>query len=184
MFAMANLGPLMLMASMWAAVVLYLLAWACQAQAALAPAMLKRSRLFLSLGAGALLYHAVSAFHFFHGWSHAAAVATLSMRAYDLLEVRTGALMYAIYFYLLVWVVELAWSWAAFAAWGKRPGWVGWPVRIFLAGFGVALAAWVGGVSVYEVAPLRWSLPALGLAALLAWEAARWMARRAACAAE
>ena len=70
-----------------------------------------------------LLYlaHVASAFHFWHGWSHAAAYAHTATQVAAVVGLNWGGGIYANYAFTALWLVEVAWWWAAPVSYEMRP---------------------------------------------------------------
>src|SRR5436853_3325012 len=71
--------------------------------------------------------HVGLAFHYYHGWSHADAVAHTQAVA------GWGGGIYVSYAFTLVWGLDVAWWWLAPAARARRPAWLGGLLHGFLA---------------------------------------------------
>jgi len=90
------------------------------------------------------LAHVVIVFQLAHHWSHQAAIEhTEEVSGF-------GPGLYVNYLFILVWVVDVAWSWIALDRYRNRLSWVNWLVIGFM-GFIVFNAAVVFGHGV-----LRW----------------------------
>jgi hypothetical protein len=125
-----------------------------------------------TVGALALVVHVGCAFHFYHGWSHAAAYADTARRTAEVTGLDWGGGLYANHAFALLWLADAAWWWAAPEAYARRPAWVEALVQGYL-GF-LAFNATV----VFAQGPARWlgvaGLVLLGgLAVRRAWSRAR-----------
>jgi hypothetical protein len=90
-----------------------------------------RSRLLNTLGCAAFLAHVAFAFHFYHAWSHSAAYTDTARRTAELFGWNWGGGIYFNYLFALLWIGDVAWSWAQPAAYCGRPGWTIWIARSF-----------------------------------------------------
>jgi len=86
-----------------------------------------------AMGAMLALLHAATAFHFRHAWSQGAAIAETARQTRVLFGVDSGAGLYVNYLFLAVWMADVAWWWAAPAAFRSRPAAFDRSVRLFLA---------------------------------------------------
>ncbi len=162
-------GELLTRSTALAAVALYGLALVLRAAAAGCRGRLTAARLAWTAGVLALLFHTACAFHFHHGWSHAAAYADTARRTAQEVGWDSGAGLYANYGFGLVWAADAAWWWWRPAGYLSRPRTLEWAVQGYL-GFITFNAAVVFGRG-----PARW----LGLAVCLAVAAAGgWAAYR------
>jgi len=111
--------------------------------------------------------HVLAAFHFHHGWNHAAAVAETARQTRDLIGLEFGVGLYFNYLFLLVWAFDLTWIWFVDAEITKRYRWlrIVWlTYLIFIAFNGVAIfkSGWMraGGIAALTLitsgAILRW----------------------------
>jgi len=124
-------------------------------------------------GCALFVVHVACAFHFYHGWSHAAAWQTTADETRRMLGFAFGDGIYGSYLFLIAWVADVVWLWtgsrpAAAGScatsvprpawpWGQTPAWrVG--VHVFL------LFIAFNGAIVFESGPTRW----FGMAACLA----------------
>jgi len=94
------------------------------------------------------LAHVVAAFHFYHGWSHAAAYEHTARRTAEVVGLDWGGGLWWNYAFGAVWLGDILWR-------RGRPAWLGVAVQAFLAF--MAFNATV----VFETGAIRW----LGLAA-------------------
>lgn len=75
-------------------------------------------RLIWTFGLVAYLFHVAAAFHFLHGWSHAAALIHTAERTFETVGWRWPGGLYINYAFTAWWVVDVAWDWIAP---GERP---------------------------------------------------------------
>jgi hypothetical protein len=129
----------------------------------------KAARGFWTAGCVLFVLHVVCAMHFTHHWSHASAIAKTARVTQQLLGVAVGEGLYASYFFLLLWVADVAWLWLAPASYLARPKWTSLAVHLYM-GF-IAL----NGAIVFEAGPTRWAglAACAGLLALVAWRLLR-----------
>jgi hypothetical protein len=88
--------------------------------------------------------HVILAFHYFHHWSHAHAVAHTR-------EVSgLGGGIFVTHFFTLLWLADVLFWWLHPDRYVRRPCWIGWAVHGFMA-FIV-----FNGAVVYASGPVRW----------------------------
>ena len=105
-------------------------------------------RICWTLGCLFFLAHAAAAFHFYHGWSHAAAYAHTAQRTAEVVGIHWGGGLWWNYAFGVVWLADVLWP-------RRHPRWMAIAVHAFLAF--MAFNATV----VFETGAIRW----LGLAA-------------------
>ena len=112
-----------------------------------------------------LLYlaHVASAFQFWHSWSHAAAYAHTATQVAAVVGLNWGGGIYANYAFTALWLVEVAWWWAAPVSYEMRPKGVVFTVRA------IFLFMIVNGAVVFVAGPMRWVGAGLVAALLVAW---------------
>src|SRR5262245_9319 len=81
-------------------------------------------RLAWTAGCVAYLAHVVCAFHFYHGWSHAAAYADTARRTGEVLGLSWGAGLNFNYAFTAVWVLDVLWWWLDPERYPTRPRWI------------------------------------------------------------
>lgn len=74
------------------------------------PATQRLDRRLWTFGFLAFLAHVVSAFHFHHGWSNAAAVADTQRQTRELLGFEFGGGIYFNYAFIAAWLIDLIWT--------------------------------------------------------------------------
>src|SRR5262249_3179915 len=102
-------------------------------------------RLCWSLAWLTYVIHLGMAFHHYHGWSHADAVAHVERRS------GFGLGIWFSHLFTLAWTADVAWWWLRPARYAARPQWAGW----LLYGY-MAFITFTGPV-VYEAGLIRWA---------------------------
>ena len=69
------------------------------------------SRRLWTIGCGAYLMHVAAAFHFFHGWSHAAAWRSTARQTGELFGLDWGGGLYVNYLFTAVWIGDASAWW-------------------------------------------------------------------------
>jgi hypothetical protein len=127
------------------------------------------ARWLWTLGCGLFLVHVACAFHFTHGWSHAAAFESTAAETEAFLGTRFGEGIYFRYVFLVLWVLDVVASWVLPATAGAHP-------RPLVAALRGAVHTYLffiafNGAIVFENGPTRWA--GIGACVLLAALAAR-----------
>jgi hypothetical protein len=125
------------------------------------------SRWLWTAGCGLFVVHVLCAFHFHHGWSHAAAWEKTAHETKELLGVEFGNGIYFSYLYLAVWVLDVAGLWRGHLALvraepGKAVRYGTTPLRLVVHAYLFFIA--FNGAIVFESGPVRWA----GIVACLA----------------
>jgi hypothetical protein len=149
------LGELLTTWTIRLALALYV-AWLAVLLAAPGPRWQAVSRWLWTAACGLFVVHVICAFHFHHGWSHAAAWQDTADQTKALMGVAFGDGIYFSYLFLVLWVLDVTWMWLAPP--GKQTPWPRILVHLYL--FFIAF----NGAIVFEHGPTRW----FGLAACLA----------------
>jgi hypothetical protein len=97
-----------------------------------------------TLGWATFVIHVGVAFHFYHHWSHAAAVEHVRERS------GVGEGIFVSYLFTLAWTIDVAWWWLRPASYGNRPRWIDGVLHAFM--FFMVFAATV----IYGEGPVRW----------------------------
>jgi hypothetical protein len=121
-----------------------------------------------TLAWAAYLVHLGMAFHHYHGWSHADAVAHTRQVS------GVGEGIYVSHLFTVLWTADVVWWWLRPAGYARRPPWVGRALHGFML-FMVFCAT-----VVYEAGPVRWAgvLLFACLAALAVWRRSHFAATR------
>lgn len=89
------------------------------------------ARLAWTLGCLFYLAHVGCAFHYFHGWSHAAAYQRTADETAATTGWKWGGGLYFNYAFTVVWLADTLWWWRPAA--GRRAHWLATSVQAFLA---------------------------------------------------
>ncbi|MBS1828119.1 MAG: hypothetical protein JST93_22610 [Acidobacteria bacterium] len=108
---------------------------------------------------GLYLLHMVTAFAFFHNFSHREAYEATARQTQAMLGVYYGGGLYWNYVFTVVWMGDVMWAWLG----GVRARWITWSVHGFLAFmffnatvvFGKGWMRWVGAAGFLAVALVR-----------------------------
>ncbi len=91
------------------------------------------ARVAWALGFLVYLSHVVSAFHFHHHWSHAAAYEETARRTAELFGVRSGSGLYCNYAFTAVWALDVIWIWSSPETYRRRPRSIAAATHSFMA---------------------------------------------------
>lgn len=129
------------------------------------PSWDRRARWFWTAGLAVFLVHVGCAFHYFHGWSHAAAWRDTARQTAELTGWDWGGGLWFNYVFAALWACDVLWWWlGGLRDYRNRSAWIAWPIHAFLAF--IAFNATV----VFESGPLRWA----GIAATVVLLALAW----------
>jgi len=89
------------------------------------------ARIWLA-GSLIMLAHTGLAFHFYHGWSHAAAVVDTARQTRELTGLNWGGGVWLNYLFAAVWLGDALWGLASPASHTRRPRWLAVTTHAFL----------------------------------------------------
>lgn len=163
-----DLGDLVIRSSVRLAMLCYagvLLGCACGGHA---PATTAASRWLWTIGCGLFWGHVLSAFAFYHHWSHEHAFLDTALKTRAAIGVEFGYGIYFNHLFALAWTADVAWSWLAAKSYAARPRW------LMVSLHAILLFIAVNGLVVFKAGPVRWTSAAVlaGMAAV--WCAMRW----------
>ena len=146
-------GEFLTKLTIWLAVAGYVAGAAAFALARGRRGWVARARAAWTVACVALLAHAACAFHFYHGWSHAAAYRDTARQTAEVAGLDWGGGLYVNYALMVAWVADVVWWWrGGLAAYRRRPWWllIAWhSFLIFMVFnatvvFGRGAARWAG----------------------------------------
>ena len=104
----------------------------------------RSARVLWTLGCLCYLAHVAAAFHFFHGWSHAAAYRATAWQTNRAFDLYWGGGLWFNYLFTAMWAADVAYWWEAGAdRYRGRARWVTVPLHAFMA------FMWVNGAIVF-----------------------------------
>ncbi len=121
-------------------------------------------RVIWTIACASLIAHFISAFHFHHGWSHAAAYRDTARQTEELFGVSWGGGLFINYALLIAWIVDIGWWWrSGIDSYRKRR----WPVVALWHGLFIfiifnATVVFVNGI-------VRWVGLGVSLILTIAW---------------
>ena len=121
------------------------------------------ARLAWTAACACLLAHVVSAFHFYHGWSHELAYVDTARQTAEVVGLNWGGGIYINYAMVLFWTVDVSWWWRGFDAYRRRPRLlvVLWEAFLIFIIFNATV--------VFKTGPLRWIGIGVSLAVACFW---------------
>lgn len=144
---MINLGHFLTTNTIYLSLLSYLLALVCWVTKQRG----KNYRLLWSAGCVLLWAHALCAFHFYHGWSHASAVADTADQTEAILGWRFGEGIWFSYLLLVVWLVDVVWIWRHASALSTRWHYASFAIHAY------AFFILFNGTVVFETGAVRWA---------------------------
>ncbi len=122
------------------------------------------TRVVWTIACASLIAHFISAFQFYHGWSHAAAYDDTARQTHELFGLNWGGGLFINYALLIVWMVDIAWWWrGGLDSYRQRP----WPLMI--AWHGLLIFIIFNATVVFGDGIVRWIGLAICLMLILAW---------------
>lgn len=113
-----------------------------------APSAGRAVRWIWTMGFGFFVAHVLAAFHFYHGWSHQAALDDTARKTEQLLGWQFGEGIYFSYIFLILWGIDCAVGWNS--SLDRRPKWL---VTLWLSYLSFIA---FNGAAVFESGPTRW----------------------------
>lgn len=128
------------------------------------PRWISVTRVAWTIACACLIAHFVSAFQFYHGWSHASAYRDTARQTAEVVGLNSGAGLFVNYALLTGWIVDVGWWWlGGLDSYRRRP----WPLVVVWHAFLVFII--FNATVVFKDGLVRW----LGLAVCailsLAW---------------
>jgi hypothetical protein len=156
-------GELLTKITIWLALCGYGLGAACLLKARQRPHFVRIARAAWTAGCLIYLVHVVCAFHFYHHWSHTAALLDTASQTKETVGAEFGEGVFVSYAFTLGWLVDMTWWWlSGLQSYLLRPRFFQILWQSFL-GF-----IFFNGTVVFASGPIRWFGLALfvGLGAL------------------
>ena len=122
-------GELLTRSTVWISIAFYTIGCVIFALGTKRPNLDNWSRLAFTAAVTALIAHYVSAFHFFHGWSHRAAYVETARQTAEVFRVNWGGGIFINYALLMLWIADVGWWWLAGLDSYRRRSWLlllGW----------------------------------------------------------
>ena len=143
---MTIVSSFLLFATVWLSV----FAWAgVEVLKTVRPERRSFARILWTTGAALLVLHTAIAFHFHHGWSHAAALEATARQSEALTGSAAGWGLYLNYAFVLVWIADAAWWWISPLGHDARSR------RLDVAVFVLFLFMMLNGAVIFGTSPMR-----------------------------
>ena len=117
-----EMGEFLTRATIWVSIVGYAIGSVIFAASRRRPEWDSAVRMVWTIACASLIAHFISAFHFYHGWSHAAAYEDTARQTNELFGLNWGGGVFINYALLLVWMIDVGWWWrSGLDSYRKRP---------------------------------------------------------------
>ena len=127
------------------------------------PATSRLSRWLWTIGCLLFVGHVLSAFAFYHHWSHQHAFDDTKAKTEAAIGLAFGWGIYVKHLFTLLWMGDVVWSWADVDSYRRRP----WPWVVGLHAFMLFIA--INGLMIFKDGLIRWVSLTLLLLLLAAW---------------
>lgn len=121
------------------------------------------ARLIWTCGLVLYLAHVAAAFHFYHDWSHTAALAHTADETERVVGWRFGGGLYFNYLFTALWCGDVLWWWLRPAIYQSRP------IRVSAALHGFMAFIVVNAAIVFKNGPTRWISLGVVVVAVMTW---------------
>ena len=157
-------GEVLTKLTIWIAVACYFAGAICYALSRGRPSWDARARVLWTAACAALIAHVACAFHFQHGWSHAAAYRDTARQTAEVFGLDWGGGLYVNYALVALWIADVCWWWGrGLRAYRRRP----WPLAFGWQAF--LLFVVFNATVVFEGGFVRWVGLGLSLALIFVW---------------
>jgi hypothetical protein len=159
-----NRGELLTRLTVWLALCAYAIGAGTLLLSRRRRGWLAGARLAWTFGCAFFLAHVVSAFTYYHHWSHAAAYRETAVRTGELTGLNWGGGIYLNYFFALAWLADVGWWWLAPESFARRSPkltatWQGFMFFMVFNGtvvFGTGPVRWLGVLICGSLTTLWW----------------------------
>lgn len=128
-----------------------------------------------TIACGALAAHYISAFHFFHHWSHSAAYLETARQTEEVFKINWGGGLFINYAFLTIWIADVGFWWLrGLDSYRRRP------LALVMTWHGVLLFIIFNATVVFKTGWIRWLglLICLTVCLSLLASAKQWFGRR------
>ena len=158
------MGEFLTRGTIWVSIVGYVLGSAVFALSRKRVRWDAAARVIWSVACASLIAHFISAFQFYHGWSHAAAYHDTAHQTAEVFGFNWGGGLFINYALLVAWIVDIAWWWrSGLDSYRRRP----WPLVIAWHAFLIFII--FNATIVFGDGIVRWLGLALCVLLTLAW---------------
>ena len=118
-------GELLTLSTIWIAIPAYTIGCVVFASARRQSDGDRWARLAWTTGFAALVAHFVSAFHFYHAWSHVSAYSDTARQTAEVIRINWGGGLFINYAVASLWAADVGWWWfAGLDAYRRRSWWI------------------------------------------------------------
>jgi hypothetical protein len=162
-----NSGEFLTRGTIWIAIAAYTIGCVVLATAR-RPNGERWARLAWTAGCAALIAHFLSAFGFYHGWSHASAYADTARQTAEVVRINWGGGLFINYAVALLWITDVAWWWfAGLDAYRRRA----WSITLLWHGFLIFIL--FNATVVFKDGLVRWIGLFICVVLVLSWYSIR-----------
>jgi len=120
-----NAGELLTRSTVWISIAFYTIGCLIFALGSRRSRLDQWTRLAFTAAVAALVGHYVSAFQFYHSWSHESAYVETARQTAEVFRVNWGGGIFINYSLLLLWIADVGWWWLAGPdSYRRRPFWI------------------------------------------------------------
>jgi hypothetical protein len=157
-------GEFLTRSTIWISITAYAIGCVIFATARRQPDADRWTRLAWTIGCTALLVHFISAFHFYHAWSHASAYLDTARQTAEVFAINWGGGLFINYAVALLWIGDVAWWWlAGVNSYRRRP----WLLTLIWHSFLIFII--FNATVVFKDGPTRWIGLLICLSLCLSW---------------
>jgi hypothetical protein len=159
-----EMGEFLTRGTIWVSVVGYAVGSVIFASARTRAQWDAAARVVWTVACASLIAHFISAFQFYHGWSHAAAYRDTARQTQEVFGFDWGGGLFINYALLIAWIVDIGWWWrSGLDSYRKRP----WP--LVAAWHGLLIFIIFNATVVFGNGLVRWLGLAICLLLTLTW---------------
>ena len=157
-------GELLTRSTIWISILAYAVGWAIFATSRTRADLDKWTRLAWTIGCTALLAHLISAFQFYHAWSHASAYSDTARQTAEVIRINWGGGLFINYAVAILWSADVAWWWfAGVSSYRRRP----WLLTLIWHGFLIFII--FNATVVFKDGLTRWIGLLICLSLIVSW---------------
>ena len=157
-------GELLTRSTVWISIVAYTIGCVVFATARRQPEADRWTRLAWTTACAALVAHFISAFQFYHAWSHESAYLETARQTAAVFAINWGGGLFINYAVAALWTADVTWWWfAGVGSYRRRPWW------LTLIWHGFLIFIIFNATVVFKDGPARWIGLLVCLTLILSW---------------
>ena len=157
-------GEFLTRATIWVAIVVYAIGSVVFALARGRSRWDSVTRVLWTIAVLSLVGHFISAYQFYHHWSHNSAYLDTARQTDEVIGLNWGGGLFINYAFLTIWTIDVSWWWLrGLASYRSRP----WPVVAAWHGFLIFIL--FNAMVVFKDGPTRWVGLVICMVLLLSW---------------